>query len=215
VIRSVVTLALLAATAWYVLAHPPANLAVGRGVLAVCPVSFGPWNGTELSFEDAVVEELAADDLLVRRYQQGDATVWLCVVYHQNRRYGAHDPKLCYESQGYAVDPERRMRIPDGTPGGMAANRFVADRPGDRRVVYYWWSTQGLTTADAAAFRNRMALSGALENRSWGAFVRVEAQSEPGRDARADSIALDFAGRVAAELPRLFAAADQGGTATP
>jgi EpsI family protein len=207
------TLALLVATAWYVVAHPPANLAVGRGALAACPASFGEWNGTELSFEDAVVEELKADDLLVRRYQRGGDVVWLCIVYHQNRRYGAHDPKLCYESQGYLLDRERRLRIADGSASGLEVNRFIADRPHDRRVVYYWWTTHGLSTADAGAFRSRMALSGALENRSWGAFVRVEALVRGG-DASADSTAADFATQVARGLPEVFAAAEHGGAAT-
>ena len=92
-------------------------------------------------------------------------------------------------------------------------NRFVADRPHDRRVIYYWWTTHGLSTADAGAFRSRMALSGALENRSWGAFVRVEALVLGG-DAAADSMAADFATQVARRLPEVFAAAEQGGAAT-
>src|SRR5689334_14755391 len=102
--RLIATVLLLGATAAYVFAHPPANLAAGHGVLRGCPQQFGDWNGTDLSFEDAVVDELKADDLLIRRYVRGDDRVWLCIVYHQNRRYGAHDPELCYESQGYLID---------------------------------------------------------------------------------------------------------------
>ena len=201
-----ITLGLLAATGWYVVANPPDNLAVSEGALATTPAAFGEWNGTDLSFEDAVVEELKADDLLVRRYERDGEVVWLCVVYHRNRRYGAHDPKLCYESQGYVIDRERRLRIADGTEEGLEVNRFVADRSHDRRVIYYWWTTDGLATADAGAFRRKMALSGALENRSWGAFVRVEALVRH-RDGAADTVAADFAARVARELPSVFAAA--------
>ena len=205
--RLLVTLALLVATAWYVVAHPPANLAIGKGALTACPTQFGPWNGTELSFENAVVENLDADDLLVRRYARGEDVVWLCVVYHQRRRYGAHDPRLCYESQGYVLDPERRIRLAETTGPALEVNRFVAEKPRDRRVVYYWWTTRGLSTADAGAFRNRMALSGALEDVSWGAFVRVEAQVRDDEGA-ADRMAVDFARRVAGALPAVFASAD-------
>jgi EpsI family protein len=210
VTRLAATLGLLAATAWYVLSHPPVNLAIGQGPLASCPDRFGDWNGTRLSFEDAVVEELKADDLLVRRYERGEDVVWLCVVYHRNRRYGAHDPRLCYESQGYVLDPERRVQVDDGTTSGLEVNRFVAERSRDRRVIYYWWATAGLATADAGAFRRRMALSGALENRSWGAFVRVEARVRTDA-AAADAAAGDFAARVARSLPEVFAAAPPEG----
>jgi EpsI family protein len=213
-----VTATLLLATGAYVLLHPPENLALGRGVLAACPAALGPWNGTELSFEDAVVEELDADDLLVRRYQREGQTVWLCIVYHRNRRYGAHDPRLCYESQGYLLEPTTRRRVDDGG-AGLTVNRFVAERGRDRRVVYFWWATSGLATADVGAFRQRMALHGALENRSWGAFVRVEARVRTGDDAAADVAAADFGARVARALPQVFAsgapAAQPGATPAP
>jgi len=215
--RFVTVAILLLATSLYIAAHRPANLALGRGTLAHTPTRFGPWSGTELSFEDAVVEELAADDLLVRRYQSGDETVWLCVIVHRNRRYGAHDPRLCYESQGYLLDPERRVRLDEG----LEVNRFVADRRTDRRVVLYWWAADGLSTPDAAAFRNRLAVGAVLSNRSWGAFVRVEALVRGDDEARAERAARDFASRVADSLPSVFAVAETaaaepaGGSATP
>jgi len=52
-----------------------------------------------------------------------------------------------------------------------------------------------------------MALQGALDNRSWGAFVRVESVVERGDDAAAVARIRDFAGRVARELPGVFAEA--------
>jgi EpsI family protein len=213
VIRYAITLALLGLTAAYVLLHPPPNLALGGGALDACPTRFGDWDGTELSFEDAVVEELKADDLLVRRYQRGAERAWLCVVYHRHRRYGAHDPELCYESQGYILEGRGVRRIDDATPRGLAVNRFVADRTRDRRVVYYWWTTRGLSTADAGAFRRAMAIGGALDDRSWGAFVRIETLVHGDDDAAADRVAADFAGRVARVLPALFAAGEPGSQA--
>ena len=104
--RWLVILVLLAGTGLYGALHPPANLAAGRGVLRKVPELLGEWNGADLSFEDAVVDELHPDDLLVRRYTRGADLVWLCIVYHQNRRYGAHDPHVCYESQGYHIENE-------------------------------------------------------------------------------------------------------------
>lgn len=198
------TVVLLAATALYVQLHPPLDLAVGRGALARCPETFGAWNGTDLSFEDAVVEELKADDLLIRRYRRGDDLLWLCMVYHQNRRLGAHDPRVCYQSQGYLVDPGTRVALAGGA-AELTANRFVVERRDDRRVVYYWWVTDGLNTPDADAFRARMALRGAMANRSWGAFVRVEAQVRGHDDAAADLAIHDFAVRLLPALPGVLA----------
>jgi EpsI family protein len=207
--RLLAVLLLLAATAVYVGLHPPVNLAAGHGALAACPAVFGGWNGTDLSFEDAVLEELKADDVLVRRYVLGDEVTWLTIVYHQNRRYGSHDPRLCYESQGYLVEPLGRRQVADGSPAGLQLNVFRAVRPRERRLVYYWWTTRGLVTADVAALRQHMALAGALDNRSWGAFVRVETRLGIGGEVVATAALDDFTARVARALPGVFAAAER------
>lgn len=201
------TALMLAATAVVVWRNPPENLALGRGVLKAVPAQFGPWSGTDYSFEDAVVEELKADDMLIRRYEQAGQTVWLCVVYHQNKRYGAHDPQLCYDSQGFVIEAEGRARIDDGSAAGLDASTFLAERQKEQRVVWYWWSTDGLSTADADAFRNRMAVVGALDNRSWGAFIRVETVVRDGDIAAARTRVSEFSTRIARELPGVFSTA--------
>lgn len=196
---------LLAATAVSVLLTPPVDLAEGAGILRGVPHAFGPWQGTDSSFEQAVIDELRADDLLIRRYVDGERSVWLCLVYHQNRRYGSHDPLLCYTSQGYAITHRARARVDDGSPEGLEVNTCLARSRDDTRVVWYWWTTEGLSTGDVGAFRSRMAMLGALENRSWGTFVRVESVLREDGVEGAHARAREFAGRVARELPAVFA----------
>lgn len=204
-IRFAIAALLLALTAAAVVLTPPVDLAAGHGLLRAVPRQFGPWVGTDSEFEQAVVDELQADDLLIRRYRDGDRGVWLCLVYHQNRRYGSHDPLLCYTSQGYRVTNPGRAVVDDSTAAGLTVNTCVAERPGDRRVVWYWWTTQGLSTADPNAFRSRMAFVGALENRSWGTFVRVESVVHEDGDAAATERVREFAALAARRLPALFA----------
>jgi EpsI family protein len=207
--------AILAATAGYVVMTPPDRLPDGHGILRNVPHEFGPWRGADAKFEQAVVDELQADDVLIRRYADGDRSVWLCLVYHQNRRYGSHDPLLCYTSQGFEIEQAGRATVDDGSPSGLVVNTCVAGRGADSRVVWYWWTTRGLSTGDAGSFRSRVALLGALDNRSWGAFVRVESvlsdDGVPGASARVR----EFAGRVAHELPAIFAKAEQAPPTAP
>ena len=211
----VATVLMLAATASAVLLTPPIDLAAGHGILRAVPREFGPWVGTDAEFERAVVDELRADDLLIRRYVNGEKSVWLCLVYHQNRRYGSHDPLLCYTSQGFSIARAGRAVVDDGSPSGLTVNTCIAERGEDSRVVWYWWTTEGLSTGDPGAFRSRMAMLGALDNRSWGTFVRVEsvlrADGVPGATERVS----EFAGRLAQELPALFAKAEARPPAAP
>lgn len=214
-IRFAAATLLLALTAAAVVLTPPVDLSAGHGLLRAVPLQFGPWTGTDSEFEQAVVDELQADDLLIRRYRDGDRGVWLCLVYHQNRRYGSHDPLLCYTSQGYRVSGAGRAVVDDSTATGLTVNTCVAARGGERRVVWYWWTTQGLSTADVWAFRRRMTLSGTLENRSWGAFVRVESVASDGDVAAAGGRVRDFSNRVARTLPGLFDSARRTAVVAP
>jgi EpsI family protein len=198
---------LLALTAALVVLTPPLDLAAGHGILRGVPRTFGPWQGTDSEFEKAVVDELQADDLLIRRYRDGERGVWLCLVYHQNRRYGSHDPLLCYTSQGYTISHSGRARVDDGSPEGLVVNTCLAERGEQTRVVWYWWTTQGLSTADPGAFRTRMAMLGALDNRSWGTFVRVESVLREDGPVGATARVREFSGLVARQLPALFAGA--------
>lgn len=208
-IRFAAATLLLALTAAAVVLTPPVDLSAGHGLLRAVPLQFGPWTGTDSEFEQAVVDELQADDLLIRRYRDGDRGVWLCLVYHQNRRYGSHDPLLCYTSQGYRVSGAGRAVVDDSTATGLTVNTCVAARGGERRVVWYWWTTKGLSTADPNAFRSRMAFVGALENRSWGTFVRVESVVHEDGEAAATERVREFAALVARRLPALFADASR------
>jgi EpsI family protein len=211
--RFLIAVVLLGVTAAYVRMHPPERLDTGRSVLRAVPANFGPWVRRESGLDEGIQEQLQADDVLLRRYENAGQSVWLCVVYHQNRRYGSHDPQLCYESQGFAVVDEGRARVDDGSAGGIPAHTFTVERRKEPRVVWYWWTTEGLSTGDVAAFRGRLALLGALENRSWGAFVRVEAEAPDGDVAAATARARDFAALAGRDLPGVFARAR--GTAVP
>jgi EpsI family protein len=211
----VATFLMLAATASAVLLTPPIDLAAGHGILRNVPHEFGPWVGTDSEFERGVVDELRADDLLIRRYVDGEKSVWLCLVYHQNRRYGSHDPLLCYTSQGFSIAHAGRTVVNDGSPTGLTVNRCIAERGADSRVVYYWWTTAGLSTGDLGAFRSRMAVLGALDNRSWGTFVRVESVLRDDGVRGASERVSEFAGRIARELPVIFAKAESAPPAAP
>lgn len=211
----VATFLMLAATASAVLLTPPIDLAAGHGILRAIPYDFGPWVGLDSEFERAVVDELRADDLLIRRYADGDQSVWLCLVYHQNRRYGSHDPLLCYTSQGFSIAHVGRAVVDDGTPSGLTVNTCIAERGEDSRVVWYWWTTEGFSTGDAGALRARMAMLGALDNRSWGTFVRVESVLRTDGVPAATARVRDFAGRLARELPAIFAKAEAQPPARP
>ena len=105
--------------------------------------------------------------------------------------------------------------IEGGSTAGVPARWFVAERARGPRLVAYWWSTAGLQTVDPWAFRRQMAVRGALDNRSWGAFIRIETLIVDGDEAGAERRLGEFGTRVAAALPAVFADSAAAAVARP
>jgi len=211
-VKVAAAVALLGAAALYVRLNPPQRLTLGEESLAAFPVTVGDWRSEDLEFEDAVYQELEADATLVRRYTRDDgATAWFVVVFHQNDRYGAHDPVVCYTAHGWKVTD--RGTLPLRRAAGAIEAQWIRLRAGDaERLALYWWYTAGdLATGDRDEFMARMASSGIRSNTTFGAFMRVSAVVENGDLAAAQALAREFAEAALPHLTEVFTVDGNGG----
>ena len=204
-LRVGIVLALLIATAAAVAMNAPRKMALEVGALAALPSTLAEWESVDLRFDEVVYEELAADDSLLRRYSSPDGeSVWLAIIYHQNERYGAHDPLVCYRSQGWGVVDTGTVRLswPYGDFDGVWT---LVERGGAERLALHWWYTTGdLATGDRDSFMSRMAMSGIKSNLTFGAFLRVSTIVREGDLEGAVRVLKEFSEVVLPELPGLF-----------
>lgn len=210
-IKVVAVCVLLALTAAYVFLNPPDRLALGGRSLAEFPSSLQSWESIDLSFSEVVYDELDADDTLTRLYRNpaGD-DVWFVIIFHQNERYGAHAPLVCYRSQGWEIVEQGLVEL-DREQGEFNANWILVEKAGQQRAVLYWWYTAGdLATADRDRFMGRMAASGIVSNVTFGAFVRISSPVIGGDVEAATALARDFAEAAIPYLPGLFASEGDG-----
>jgi EpsI family protein len=167
-----ISLGVLLALAAYILFFPPRRIAGTR--LGTCPMTLAGMPGKELGLEQTVLDDLNPDDYLLRRYDRPDGLpVWLVVVYFQNARLGAHDPLLCYRSQGFKL-----QALPAGTcataSGPVSYNAFRAAKGGRSELVWYFWYTSGgKALAELKSWRDTMFFHGLRKNRSFGVFIRL------------------------------------------
>jgi EpsI family protein len=195
---------LVAATAAYVYLNPPGEMSVAPGTLSGFPMELDGWTGEERSFDEVVVEELGADDMLTRRYVRGRDSVWFVVIFHQNERYGAHDPLVCYRSQGWEVVQEGVTPL-ERTSGAFDANWVLIRSKNQTRLALYWWYTAGdLATGDRDQFFARMARSGIMSNVTYGAFIRISTVVVDGDTEAARAKVVEFAEAALRDLPSLF-----------
>jgi EpsI family protein len=201
--RVLTSLGLLVLLAGYVLAFPPWK---AQGMRQdACPLELAGMPGTELTLEQTVLDDLDPDDYLIRRYDRPDGIpVWLVIVYFQNARLGAHDPQVCYRSQGFQV-----RALPDGVVGSAIGpvpyRGFVAVKGSHRERVRCLWYTTGGVLADVKGWRDRMFFQGLRNNRSFGAFVRISTL-EAGDPGAAEQFMTEFTRDLAPHLPELFPA---------
>lgn len=214
-VRLAVVLVLLAGTALYVRLNPPRRLALMPETLSAFPMELDGWSGEELALPDVVVEELEADDTLARRYRSDDGeAVWFVIIFHQNERYGAHEPVVCYRAQGWDVTGQGVVPVA-GEDTSFEANWLLVEAEGQKRVAVYWWYTAGdLATADRDRFMARMATSGIRSNVTFGAFMRISAAVGSGGLESALRTATGFAGEALPHLPDLFSEEARAGAGT-
>jgi EpsI family protein len=192
---------MLALLAGYVIAFRPLTLEGTR--LEACPMELAGMPGTKLTLDQAVLDDLDPDDYLIRQYTRADGIpVWLVIAYFQNARLGAHDPQICYRSQGYQV-----QELPPGSVataiGPFPYRTFVAVQGPHREVVRCFWFTAGGPLADVKGWRDRMFFQGLRNNRSFGAFVRISTMDTGDMGAAERTIA-DITRDLAPHLPGFF-----------
>lgn len=200
--RVIVSLFCLAGLAGYVLAFPPLKIEGTR--LDTCPPVLGGYGGVPLEMGQTVLDDLDPDDYLLRRLERPDGLpIWLIIVYFQNARLGAHDPELCYRSQGFRVEALPDGRV-DSAIGTIPYRSFLAKKGTGGELVYYFWYTAGRQAlADVKGWRDRMFFQGLRSNRSFGAFVRVS--TPPGGDPEVSARALrGVIADLARHLPGFF-----------
>lgn len=205
--------ALLAGTALYVWFHPPARVVLGTDSLESFPSRMGDWVSEDLEFDDVVYRELEADATLVRRYSRDDgAMVWLVAIFHQNDRYGAHDPVVCYTAHGWKVVERGTLRLARRA-GDVDAVWIRLSAGAEERLALYWWYTAGdLATGDRDEFMARMASSGILSNTTYGAFIRVSTVIAGGDLASAQARVREFAEGALPHFSEVFVPEGTGGT---
>lgn len=186
----------------YRLAAPPGAGAASD--LAALPREILGLTGSDVPTEQAILDDLDPDDLLIRRYTRPDGVpVWVVMIYFVNTRLGGHDPELCYRSQGYRTRelPEQQV---ESALGQIRAESFMATRGmRSERVATVWYTSGEGAVPDVRRYRRRLFFQGLRENRLYGIFVRVSTL-ETERPGDAEAWNARFLAAIVENLPRLI-----------
>lgn len=129
-------------------------------------------NDIEVDYK--IYTALDPNTLIFRDYaNHRNQLVNLVVVYHQNDRWGPHDPIVCYKSQGWQiVEKPHDIRI-SNEKLDVQVKRFVVTKGQVSSLVYYcWFSSKKKLTSRRNFQMLDMVLNGLIHGYTESGFLR-------------------------------------------
>jgi len=158
--------------------YPAAPTPVGapEKKLAGFPIEMAGWTGKDDPFAASVMDAVATDDALHRKYDSADGSVWLYVGYYGTRKGGrtGHLPHYCYPAAGYQIQEfgKEPLTLADGR--SVDVYRLLVERKGQRTLVLYWiQSGEQKVLSDGLAMNLSRLRRRLTQGRDDGAFVRI------------------------------------------
>lgn len=111
-----------------------------------------PLRGRDVPLESRAAAILSPDECLSRVY--GDPE-WchLLLVHGSGSEARIHAPEICFRGAGFEIVAASALPVPDpftGAPDRL--NEFLAVREGERRLVWYWFRSGGVSTSSYPGF---------------------------------------------------------------
>ena len=172
--------------AWHVTDRPRP---VAEVDLSVVPMQVGGWHAKDLGPLDRVSEEMLQPDAFMDRvYVRSGYPVDVTVVYgHAKNTF--HSPGFCLLGGGWNITSKSKRSLDAGEGMEVLANEFALQRQDDRRVVLYWYVSEGEATPSWVTFQYRLLRNRLLSRSTSGALVRVTAPVGESEDAASGSAA--------------------------
>ena len=185
--------------------------------LGALPDRVGAWtSGGDLDMPPEVLRILRPDAFVSRVYRGPEGRrATLFAQFHGTNRWGAHQPEVCFTSQGWSIEYQKlSSTVEAALPGtNVRVNRFLAHKDKSTHLVYYWWFSSGqFQTASRTAQMLEALKEQILTGRGGGnGFIEVSMPLRPGSEVKDEAALRRFAGGLVPEFLALLGRAHSGG----
>ena len=175
--RLIVYLALLAAAGlWAQGLRARRDLVAHAADFTRVPARIGRMLGTDESFDSRTMQELRADRVLGRLYQDAasGASLELFIAYFGSQETGSqiHSPQNCLPGGGWHILARSRWTIPTGA-GPRGINEFVISKGEGRQLVHYWFLTRSGVISNEFRLKWDLVCNSLLGRPTDAAFIRL------------------------------------------
>jgi len=176
--RFVVTVAVLAATAWLLHARNSAEVIPDPPPLNSFPKTVGDWTAIQdVKLPKEILDILGPGDFLTRTYYQSstNSSADLFIAYFPSQRSGdtIHSPKNCLPGSGWT--PIQSDRITVSLPGQapFSANRYVIAQGENQELVLYWYLAHNRAVASEYSAKFYLVADSIRMHRTDGSLIRL------------------------------------------
>lgn len=178
----------------YSLTYKPGRLPTGLSPLTI-PNQIGSWTRVQdLTISNAAYKALDPDSLIIREYRNDkNHRLSLTIVYHENARWGAHNPQVCYKSQGWRILSSNKRGINTLLDRAFEINQFAVTKNDSIYLISYWWYTSGKRQmASRLKHMFYMSLNGFLHGHIESGFVSLSTSVSGYSEESSQKIVNDF-----------------------
>ncbi len=209
-LRFWIVMAILVTTTGVLYARPDVDKVPASEPVSQMPEQVGPWQGTDLPMDQAVLDILGKGDFLNRIYtdpHSGAPVVGLFIGYFPTQRTGQtiHSPQHCLPGAGWTFESSSYTDLKANNSQNFRVGEYVITNGEQKQFVLYWYQAHGRSVANEYASKFYLIADAMRMNRTDGALVRVItpiSPNEPIDSARRRAVA--FTSIMAPELQRFI-----------
>ena len=187
-----------------------------RAPLETLPSALVGHDAVTRSLTAAEVAWAKSPDYILRDFERDGKVGFALYVAFYDVQHGdrsIHSPKNCLPGSGWEpLSSEERIVRTAG--GALPVNRFLLAHKEQRALAYYWYQGRGRAVANEYAVKAWLLWDALTTRRTEEALVRIVVPVEPDpadgsrarelAEARADSLAVLIAARVAPDVERVL-----------
>lgn len=155
------------------------SLPLRQPLQAVVPDRMMGFAAQDLTVSEAEQQVAGFSDYVMRVYEPSESdgaevtAPWFSVYvgYYESQMQGRtiHSPKNCLPGSGWEALSSRTADLGDG----VAVNRYILQREGERALVLYWYQGRGRVEGNEYVVKWDLLKDAALRGRSDEALVRI------------------------------------------
>ena len=148
----------------------------GLKAIANIPLSFGQWQGKDITMDELVYDILETRSIIHRTYSAPTGeNVFLSIVYYTETKVDFHAPESCLAGQGTQIAKEDKTISFNnaGQPIKLDLNQLVRQEEKSNTLSYYFYKAGKFLGRDYIRLRLNLMLNKFASEEKSGSLIRV------------------------------------------